>query len=148
MTRSPNPLLSSRARSPFWYLLGIALVIALGLATRRFPELLPSMLGKYPGDALWALMVFLGWGLFLRRASPAFVGLVALASCWAVEFSQLYQAGWINEIRSVRLGHLVLGSGFHWADLPAYAIGVALGISIEAAICAIRRNKRGPRRLS
>ncbi len=46
-------------------------VIALGLASRRYPFLLPAFLGKYPGDALWALMVFCGLAfLFPAARSP------------------------------------------------------------------------------
>ena len=51
--------------------LALALVatIALGLASRAFP-LFPAFLGKYPGDALWALMVLFGIA-FVRPDIPA-----------------------------------------------------------------------------
>ncbi|WP_245589180.1 ribosomal maturation YjgA family protein [Chitinimonas koreensis] len=106
-------------------------VIALGLASRRFPGLFPAALGKYPGDALWALMMFFCWGILLPRASTAKVACAALATAYAVEISQLYQAPWINAVRSTTLGHLVLGSAFHWLDLLAYAIGVSAGAFVE-----------------
>jgi hypothetical protein len=91
----------------------------------------PAVLGKYPGDALWALMVYLGWAFWLPRASVCGVGLLALSTSWLVEFSQLYQADWINAIRATTLGHLVLGSTFVWEDLVAYAVGVLIGVVVD-----------------
>lgn len=61
------------------------------------------------------------------------IALIALTTCYVVEFSQLYQASWINAVRSTPLGHLVLGSAFYWFDLIAYAIGVMVGVVGEYA---------------
>ena len=55
----------------------------------------------------------------LRPASaPGRLLLAALLLSFAVEFSQLYQADWIDALRANRFGALVLGRGFLWADLP------------------------------
>jgi hypothetical protein len=64
----------------------------------------------------------------MPRASTAHLACAALATSFLVEASQLYQAPWINAIRSTTLGHLVLGTGFEWLDLCAYTVGVALGM--------------------
>lgn len=114
-----------------WVYAGLtAAVIGLGLASRTWP-LLPGLLGKYPGDALYALMAFCGLGVLLPRAATAQNAMLALGFCFAIEFSQLYQAPWIKGIRATTLGHLVLGSHFGWLDLVAYAVGVATGASGE-----------------
>jgi hypothetical protein len=114
-------------RSRAWLALSIVVVIAAGLASRKFPSLLPAFLGSYPGDALWALMVFLMLA-FAKPATPtAPLAWAALAIAFLVEASQLYQAPWINAIRATTAGHLVLGTGFQWGDLCAYSIGVGLG---------------------
>ena len=113
-------------------------VIALGLASRKFPWMFPTILGKYPGDALWALMVFLGWGLIKPRTSSFHIAALALATSCIVEFSQLYQAPWINSIRSTTPGHLVLGSTFSWLDILAYSVGVLLGLLIEYLVITTR----------
>lgn len=94
--------------------------------------MLPPQLGKYPGDALWALMVMLLFGYANPRWSITHAALAALATSFAVEFSQLYQAAWINTIRSTTLGHLVLGSGFDPRDLLAYTVGVIVGAVVES----------------
>jgi hypothetical protein len=97
------------------------------------------MFGKYPGDALWALMVFLGCAFFKPRASTLGLAAVALAIACLDEFSQLYQAPWINAIRSTTMGHLVLGSTFSWLDMAAYAVGVSIGALLDA--WAVSRSK-------
>lgn len=134
----PRARITPRVR---WvYAAAALLVIALGLASRRLPGVSSILLGKLPGDALWALMIFVLAGIALPRGSTHRVALVALAICFAVEFSQLYQAPWIESIRRTTLGHLVLGSRFHWPDLPAYALGVASGAIIEWWVA--RRSRR------
>ena len=109
-------------------------IIALGLASRQIPGLFPRALGKYPGDALWTVMVFAGLGTLLPRATSVRLAVFALAVSFAVEFSQLYQAQWINSIRSTRLGHLVLGSGFGWSDLLAYIAGAGIALGAEIIV--------------
>lgn len=102
---------------------------------------LPAFLTKYGGDALWALLVFFGFGFLLRRVSTRRLALVSLGFAWAVEFSQLYHAPWIDSIRAMRIGHLVLGSTFNGPDLAAYACGIALGALLESGrACLARRN--------
>jgi hypothetical protein len=62
---------------------------------------------------------------------PPTIALLALAFAWGEEFSQLYHAPWIDTIRATILGKLALGNTFNWPDLPAYAVGIALGASAE-----------------
>jgi len=107
------------------------LVLFVGLASRRVPELFPAVLGKYPGDALWALMVFFGLGFFWTNAAISGLAISALSISYLDEISQLYQAAWINDIRHTTLGHLVLGSVFSWLDMLAYTIGVSMGVLTE-----------------
>ncbi|MFT3734279.1 MAG: DUF2809 domain-containing protein [Rhodocyclaceae bacterium] len=133
---SSRPSLQAPAfqRSRTRLALGIFAVIALGLASRKFPFLFPAFFGKYPGDALWALMVFLGWALCLPHASTRSIALLAFSASCLVELSQLYQAPWLNAIRSTTLGHLVLGSTFSWFDIAAYAVGVLSGWLTEPLV--------------
>lgn len=114
-------------------------VIALGLASRAFPQFVPDSLGKYPGDALWAMMIVFGLGIFATRMRTWQLALWALLVCFAVEFSQLYQAAWIVELRAHTLGHLVLGSFFGWADLIAYTAGVAVAAIVDNVALFKRR---------
>jgi hypothetical protein len=111
-------------------LLAIA-VVAAGLLWRSGLIPLPQWLSNNGGDALWALMVFVGFGFLLPRASTLLIALLALGVAWGVEFSQLYHAPWIDAVRATIPGRLVLGNTFNWPDLIAYAVGVALGTWAE-----------------
>ena len=118
---------------PRWRQLAFLIgVVAWGLASRAWPAMFPAVLGKYPGDALWALMIFVGLGALWPRATTARLGRAALLLCYGVELSQLYQAPWIVQVRAHTLGHLVLGSHFGWIDFIAYTVGVAFGVLAEA----------------
>ena len=114
-------------------------VIALGLASRAFPQLVPAALGKYPGDALWAMMIVFALGIVATRMRTWQLALTALLICFAVEFGQLYQAPWIVALRAHPLGHLVLGSAFGWVDLIAYTAGVAIAALVDQAALFKRR---------
>src|SRR4051812_13272812 len=114
--------------------IAIVATITLGLASRKFPALQFTLLGKYPGDALWALTAY-GCVAWLRpAASTRTVAVCALVISYADELSQLYQAPWLNHLRATTVGHLFLGSVFSWFDLLAYTIGVAIGALIETLI--------------
>jgi hypothetical protein len=123
--------LSDRYRSRIWCVVAALCTIAIGMASRKVPGLFPSALGKYPGDACWALMVFFLLGACFPRWTTFKVAFFALLISYLVEFSQLYQVPWINEIRRTTLGHLVLGTTFVWMDLVAYFVGVAIGVGME-----------------
>ncbi len=109
----------------------VVLVMVSGLIWRSHLIPLPPAVAKYGGDALWALLVFFGCGFVFSKTSTLRIALAALCFAWAVEFSQLYHAPWIDTIRATRIGRLVLGSTFNWPDLPAYALGIALGALAE-----------------
>ena len=123
------------------YAILIILVIAAGLASRsNLADPLPYFISTYSGDTLWALMVFLIIGLVLPERRTLTIATAALAFSYAIEFSQLYQADWINQIRGNRLAALVLGNGFLWSDLACYSFGVSIG-----AIGEILDARRKPR---
>lgn len=123
------------------YLIATLATILLGLASRRYPAWVPDSLGEYPGDAFWALMVYLLLGAMRPTASIGARALAALAIAFAVEFGQLYQAPWITAIRATALGHLALGDTFNAPDLAAYAAGAGFGAGAEGLF----RRARGAR---
>lgn len=118
-------------RNRLFYAFATLLVIGTGLLWRSRLIALPATVTKYGGDALWALMIFLALGSVFHRRSTRHIALIAICFAWAIEFSQLYHAPWIDGIRSTRLGHLILGSTFNSPDLLAYALGVVVGMSGE-----------------
>jgi hypothetical protein len=113
------------------YGLAMAITILAGLASRRGPGLFPQVFGKYPGDSLWATMVFFGLRALLLKSTNWRIAGYALGIAYAVEFLKLYQAPWIVAVRYSTLGHLVFGHVFSWQNLIAYAVGVVIGLGID-----------------
>ncbi|MRS08552.1 DUF2809 domain-containing protein [Bacillus anthracis] len=115
------------------------IVIILGLSSRKFAFALPELLNDYLGDALWALMIFIGFGFLFPKIETKKLAFISLIFCYGIEMSQLYHAEWIDNIRATTLGGLVLGCGFLWSDLVAYTIGIGVGFLVEFSL---RTNKR------
>jgi hypothetical protein len=116
------------------YLLLAIVTMLVGLASRRYRPHLPSFIGEYSGDVLWALMLF--WIVSFLLAGRPLVQryVISLVLALAVELSQLYHAPWIDGIRSTTLGGLVLGFGFLWSDLVCYFVGIASGALMERTV--------------
>jgi hypothetical protein len=112
----------------------VVVTIILGLASRKYAHALPSFVAAYAGDTLWAAMVFFGLALLLPRRSTRALAISALAVAFAVEFSQLYHAPWLDAVRNTRLGALALGQGFLWSDLVCYTVGVAAAAMVDKTL--------------
>ena len=121
-------------RNRIFFSAAMLLVIITGLLSRAYAHLFPDWINVYLGDALYALMIYLGFSAFFIRRSTIEIGLISLIFCYAIEFSQFYHAPWIDAIRATRPGGLILGYGFLWSDILAYAIGVATGVMIRRLI--------------
>jgi predicted neutral ceramidase superfamily lipid hydrolase len=114
-----------------YFILTIATIIT-GLLSRHF-----KFIPLFIGDILWALMVyFIVRFLFIYKPSKSII-IASLLFCYAIEFSQLYKAPWINELRHTIFGKLVLGAGFLWSDLLCYTVGVGIGVLLD--LYAIRK---------
>lgn len=124
-------------RNRFVYIALAIVVMLLGLATRHFSEYLPHWINLFLGDTLWALMVFLLFGLLLRNAETRWIAAIAITFSFGIEVSQLYHAQWIDSLRRTRLGGLVLGYAFLWSDLISYSLGIGMGILVDRKL--IRR---------
>ena len=112
------------------------ILIPIGLATRQYGN---EWMKLYAGDVLWAAMIY--WGFkFLFAQEPKKIAFYALIFCFSIEFSQLYHAPWIDQIRNTRFGGLVLGFGFLWSDLGCYLVGVFLSMWSEQILSSSIKN--------
>ena len=118
-------------RSRRVYLLAIAVLFLFGLPSRLVPQLLPAFYVNYIGDALWAMAIFFMLGVVFPAASTKRFVMTTLAITYAIEISELYQADWINELRSIKIIGLILGYTFLWTDLVMYTLGIAVGALLE-----------------
>lgn len=97
----------------------ILLIIVTGLLSRQ-----TTAVPAFTGDVLYAAMMYFIVRFCLLSTKIKKIAIISLCICFVIEFSQLYQSGWINNIRSTLPGRLVLGRGFLWSDLLAYVSGV------------------------
>ncbi|MFI5160244.1 MAG: DUF2809 domain-containing protein [Sphingobacteriales bacterium] len=92
------------------------------------------MIPLWIGDILWATMVFFIVRFLFITAPVKQVAVISLAFCYAIEFSQLYKAPWIDNLRHTLFGRLVLGDTFLWGDMLSYTVGIGIGILFETAL--------------
>lgn len=136
-------LTSRRWRSRAWYATAFIATIAVGLASRSLPPQAQALVGKYPGDALWALMVFFGLGALCRTWPTLHLTALTFAFSTLIEVLKLYQEPWAVAVRQTTLGHLVFGHVFSWQNLVAYAVGALAGLLIELAHARNLERRRG-----
>jgi len=115
-------------------LAGMVLAAAFGLASRTAPLQDWPIVGTYGGDAAWTMAACAGIRLMRPGASIARVALLGYALSVAVECSQLVHIDWLDAIRSHPVGALLLGRGFLWSDLAAYAGGAGVYVLIATAV--------------
>jgi len=119
-----------------WFIL-VIITIILGLLSRHI-----AGIPLFIGDILWATMIYFGFRFLFIKKSIQFIVIASLLFCYAIEFSQLYQAPWINNIRHTVIGGLILGEVLLWGDLLSYTIGVAIGVIIERGFIIITTHQR------
>jgi hypothetical protein len=100
--------------------------MVLGLNTRIYHRAWPAFIVTEANDALWGAMVYLIFRFLFPQKTRLFSFAGSIAFSFAIEFSQLSQAPWINILRKTTLGALILGMQFLWIDLVKYTIGISL----------------------
>jgi ammonia channel protein AmtB len=107
----------------------ITVTIIVGLLSRHI-----NGVPLFIGDILWALMVyFIVRFIFINQTTRLAV-IASLFFSYGIEFSQLYQAPWINSIRHTVIGGLVLGQTFLWSDMLCYTVGIGIGVGVDLFI--------------
>lgn len=117
------------ARPRWSYFVLAVVVVGLGLFTRSETPLLPEFVKLYFGDALWAVMFFLGFAGLFPTASTGRILLLTAVLVFGLEFLQLAKWPWLVQLRQLPLPRFLLGTTFLWSDV----IGLAVGCSVAAA---------------
>lgn len=122
------------------YIIAIVITILLGLSSRKYSNFIPLFIAQNAGDVMWAMMAYFGFRfLFICKSLVTAIWL-SLFFCFGIEFSQLYQAEWINQIRGTFLGALILGKGFLVVDLIRYAVGIMIATTLDRMMLVLHRN--------
>ncbi len=111
------------------YFILIITTIIIGILSRHIPGI-----PLFIGDILWGLMVYFIMRFLFIRKTIKWAIVASLLFSYCIEFSQLYQAPWINNIRHTVLGGLILGETFLWGDMLSYTIGIAIGVWAEKIV--------------
>ncbi len=125
-----NPFRSNPHR---WGQTRIALLMSIGILVPlgywvRFAQAgewawLSDALGSIAYEMFWILLIL----VCFPQISIASVAIgVCLATC-ALEFLQLWQPAFLQDLRSTLPGRLILGNTFTWTDFPAYWVGSYMG---------------------
>jgi glycopeptide antibiotics resistance protein len=122
------------------YFGAVVLTILLGIASRKYSHLLFSFIAENAGDVLWAMMVYFGFRFLLVNKSMITAFLLSFLFSFGIEFSQLYQEDWMNQIRGTLLGALILGKGFLLVDLIRYSTGIVIAYSLDRLV-SIKKQK-------
>ena len=129
---TPNHIDSApKVRSRFTGCCLLAIVILLGLSSRTFIHTLPLFIIHNAGDTLWTVAIFLTLGILFPNWSALSLGLTAFALSVTVEFSQLVDLDWLEQIRQTLPGRLLLGTDFVWVDLLRYFVGASLATILD-----------------
>lgn len=86
------------------------------------------------GDFLYAVMMYVFIRILMIDKKGIQIIITSLLICYGIEFSQLYHANWIDELRNTLLGKYTLGQGFLWTDILAYTMGILLAFGIERIV--------------
>jgi len=113
------------------YVATAVFTVFTGLCARAMVHWLPEWINLWLGDALYAFMMYYIIAVLFTSKPAALKAIVALALCYAIEFSQLYHANWINDMRATLPGRLILGQGFLLSDLAAYLAGVTAAFCVD-----------------
>ena len=124
------------ARSRISLALKLALVIAIGLASRLMSPHAPALVSKHLGDILWTTMFVLIVLIIRPRMPTPTAACIGLAFCAAIEFLKLYRAPWLDSVRSVPVAGFLLGRVFQWWNFVSYVIGAL------AAVLLLRNSPR------
>ncbi len=117
------------------------LSVLAGLLSRSSLVVLPPFIDNYIGDVIWAFMVFYLLAMVYYKSKLHKPLLAAFIFSFAIEFSQMYHATWIDHIRSIKLFALVLGHSFLWTDLLCYTVGISGAYMLEKMLDHLLRRK-------
>ncbi len=115
----------------------VPIVIAFGFACKFYRGPGSDWVNNWgPASAayewLWMLLVF---ALIPKRSFIVRIAVGVFVATCAVEFLQLWQPAWLQQVRSTLPGRFVLGTTFSWWDFPAYVVGSVTGALGLLTIC-------------
>ena len=126
------------------YILAALLVIAAGVLSRLRRTGI-ALLDKYAGDALYAVLLY----LLLRAAWPrwraqhtALISLILMAGIETFQLTGIPAAMARSGKLLLKIAAIVLGTGFSWRDMLAYAVGIGAVWLLEVTLARRRAGRK------
>ena len=131
-------------RGQIFSLLAAALMIAAGLAFRRYGYAmgLGFPVVKYGGSVIWGSMVYFLTLALLPHARPSTTLLAASVFSIVVELFRLVHTDALDAFRLTTTGALLLGRVFSVWNIVAYLAGIALAFAVVALLQRRRPSKQ------
>lgn len=102
-------------------------LIPLGFATKfytgPFASWVNNSLGGIFYEIFWCLVIF----FIYPSLKSHLIALIVFIVTSALEFTQLWHAPFLEQIRESFIGRTLIGTSFTWTDFPYYAIGCVVG---------------------
>lgn len=102
----------------------ILAIIAAGILS-RLVHTGYAVFDKYPGDALYAMMLYCILRLFREAAAAALGAMAIMTALESFQLTMIPAQLHANENAAIRLCARLLGTEFGFGDLLAYAAGIA-----------------------
>ena len=119
-------------------IVSVPIVVAMGLGLKWYTGPGRDFVNNWgPASVAYELLfMLLAFACVPKRRAIGRIAIGVFVGTCLIEFSQLLQWDWLNQLRSYSVARLVLGSSFSWWDFPAYAVGCLLGVLLLRGIHA------------
>jgi hypothetical protein len=124
---------SPPTRLRIWLFCSVVVVIACGLALRRYGYGLgwPFPVVKYGGSVLWGSMVYLLLAVVVANPRSMRVVWLSLVIVMVVEFFRLVHFPALDSFRMTAAGALLLGRVFSFWNIAAYFWGIGVARFVQ-----------------
>jgi hypothetical protein len=110
------------------HFLALAILVPLGFSTKFYSGPFEPWVRNSAGGILYEMFWIWLIGLIRYPRRPWIAGVAVFAATAGLEFSQLWHAPFLENIRGTFPGRTLIGTSFTWIDLPYYAVGCVLGV--------------------
>lgn len=123
-------------------LLAVAAVTPLGFAFKQWQGPAGGWFRNHGAGVLYEVFwILIFFGIFPTHRAARRVPVLVLLGTISLEILQLWHPPFLQAIRSVALGRVLIGTTFAWWDIPHYVLGCALGGALIQWI--LRSSERG-----
>jgi len=105
----------------------VLLLVPLGIYTKFYHGPGEGFVHAYLGGILYVIFFIFLASLVFPKVRALKVSLVVFVITCLLEFTQLIQTPWLNELREYFLVHALIGSGYTTYDLLFYVVGGVIG---------------------